>query len=1168
MLCNGQCNGSASLTVTGGQAPYTYAWAPSGGNASTATGLCAGTYTATVTDAAGCTTTHSVTITQPPALTTTQSQVNILCNSVCNGSATVTASGGTAPYSYYSAPSRGNAATATGPFAGNYTVTVTDANGCTRTATYNITQPQALTTTQSQVNILCNGVCNGSATVVASGGTAPYTYAWAPSGGNAATANGLCAGTYTVTVTDANGCTRTATYTITQPPALTVTSAQTNINCFGNCNGTATITASGGTAPYTYAWAPSGGNAATATGLCAGTYTATVTDANGCTRTATYTITQPPALTSTQSQNNILCNNTCTGSATVTPSGGTAPYTYAWSPSGGTGASATGLCAGNYTVTITDANGCTRTATYSITQPPALTLATSVTPATCNQNNGSASVNASGGSPAYTYAWAPSGGNAANATGLGPGTYTVTVTDANGCTATATATVVSFASPVAAIASSANVTCFNLCNGSATASVTGGTGPFSYNWAPSGGNSTNATGLCAGTYTFTVTDANNCTSSATVTITQPAQLTLQTAGFPATCFGMCNGQAVTIPAGGTQPYSYNWAPSGGNNPSATGLCAGTYTVTVTDANGCTITGTATVTEPPALAGTTSAVTSNCNQPDGQACVNMSGGSPPYSYLWTPSAQTGNCANNLTPGQYCVTVTDANGCTFSTCVTVPNAPGVTATMGASSDATCFNACDGSATVNASGGVGPYTYAWAPSGGNAATANGLCAGTYTVTVTDASGCTSTATVTINQPQQLAVTSTNPAPICIGQCATLVANVTGGTPAYNITWAPAGPNVCPTVTTTYTVTVTDANGCTATPATVTVTVNPPLAVSASANPTAICVGASSQLSATGSGGSGTGYTYTWTPGNLNGQNVNVSPTATTTYTVTLSDNCNSPTVTATVTITVNPAPVVAFVVDNNAGCAPLCVNFTDQTNGASQWNWSFQGGAPATSTSQNPGPICFNLPGSYNVSLSVVDNNGCSSTTVINQMITVHPNPQAGFTPSADSISILNPTICFTSTASGASTYFWDFGDPGDQFNNSTQTNPCHTYSDTGLYCIKQVVATQYGCTDSVTYCVWVMPDFTFYAPNAFTPNGDGINDLFFPLGEGIDPNKFEMWIFDRWGNNIFYTQRWGEGWDGKANGGAKIAQEDVYVWKCVVYDFLGKKHSYIGHVSLIK
>ena len=804
-----------------------------------------------------------------------------------------------------------------------------------------------------------------------------------------------------------------------------------------------------------------------------------------------------------------------------------------------------------------------------ITCPAAVTinLNTTTTPATCANCNGTATVTATGGNPPYTYTWAPSGGNAATATGLCAGTYTVTVSD--GCfTSTAAVTITTAGGALNVTSSTTNVSCANQCNGSATLTVSNGQPPYTYAWAPSGGNAATATGLCAGTYTATVTDAAGCTTTHTVTITQPPPLTIQAAGFSALCNAACNGQAVTIPGGGTGPYTYNWAPSGGTNASATGLCAGTYTVTVTDANGCTITDTAIVSQPPPMTATTTSVTANCNQADGQACVNMSGGSPPYSYLWTPSAQTGNCANNLTPGQYCVTVTDANGCTFSTCVTVPNAPGVTATMGASSDATCFNACDGSATVNASGGVGPYTYAWAPSGGNAATANGLCAGTYTVTVTDASGCTSTATVTINQPQQLAVTSTNPAPICIGQCATLVANVTGGTPAYNITWAPAGPNVCPTVTTTYTVTVTDANGCTATPATVTVTVNPPLAVSASANPTAICVGASSQLSATGSGGSGTGYTYTWTPGNLNGQNVNVSPTATTTYTVTLSDNCNSPTVTATVTITVNPAPVVAFVVDNNAGCAPLCVNFTDQTNGASQWNWSFQGGAPATSTSQNPGPICFNLPGSYNVSLSVVDNNGCSSTTVINQMITVHPNPQAGFTPSADSISILNPTICFTSTASGASTYFWDFGDPGDQFNNSTQTNPCHTYSDTGLYCIKQVVATQYGCTDSVTYCVWVMPDFTFYAPNAFTPNGDGINDLFFPLGEGIDPNKFEMWIFDRWGNNIFYTQRWGEGWDGKANGGAKIAQEDVYVWKCVVYDFLGKKHSYIGHVSLIK
>ncbi len=1247
--CNGLCNGSVSVAVTGGSAPYTYSWnTVPVQNTQTATGLCAGTYIVTVTDAAGCTSTGSYTVTQPTAITTTQTQVNVLCNGNCTGTATVTPSGGTPGYTYsWNTTPVQNTQTATGLCAGNYTVTVTDANGCTRTATYTITQPTALATTQSQVNVLCNGQCTGTATVTASGGTPAYTYAWSPSGGNAATATGLCAGNYTVTVTDANGCTRTATYTITQPTAITTTQSQVNVLCNGQCTGTATVTASGGTPAYTYAWTPSGGNAATATGLCAGNYTVTVTDANGCSRTATYTITQAPPLATTQSQVNILCNAACTGTATVNASGGTPAYTYLWTPSAQNTATATGLCAGSYTVTVTDANGCTITASYTLTQPTALSATTTATQSTCGQANGTATVTVSGGTPAYTYSWAPSGGNAATATGLLSGTYTVTITDANGCTLTATIFVPSALSPTAAINTSTNVTCFGVCNGSATVTVTGGAPAYTYVWAPSGGNAATATGLCAGTYTVTVTDANLCTTTATITITQPTQvvatatntgnvlcfggntgsasasgsggtpgytyswapsggnaanatgltvgtytviitdlngcsatatvvitqpplLTVTAAGFSALCFGACNGQAVCIPAGGTQPYLFNWMPSGGPNPSATGLCAGTYTVTITDANGCTITDTAIVSQPAALAATTTFDTSHCNLPDGQVCVNVTGGTTPYQYIWNPSAQTGACATNLTPGQYCVTITDFNGCTLSVCENVPLAPGVVLSLTASTNVTCFGACNGSATVNAVGGIGPYTYAWAPSGGNAPVANNLCAGTYTCTVTDFSGCLDTVMVTITQPAVLTLLAGPPATICIGQCTTLTATASGGTAPYTITWAPAGPNVCPVVTTVYTVSVTDANGCTATPQTVVVTVNPPLNVTATLTPNPICIGSSTTLSALGSGGSGTGYTYTWQPNNLNGNSVTVTPTTTgtTTYTVTITDNCGTPAATATVTVTVNPSPVIVFSSADSSGCVPFCTSFTDATLGGASYAWSFPGGSPANSTTSPSGQICWNTPGSYSVTLTVTDNNGCISTITVPNMITVFANPVAAFTPTPSSTSILNPTICFTDNSVNAATWLWDFGDPLDQFNSSTLQSPCHTYGDTGVYCVKQVVTTTNGCPDSITICIYILPDFTLYVPNAFTPDGDGTNDFFFPKGEGIDEDKFEMWIFDRWGNNIWYTQKWGNKWDGAANGGKKIAQEDVYVWKINVYDFLGKKHSYVGHVSLIK
>ncbi|WP_035662658.1 SprB repeat-containing protein, partial [Flavobacterium seoulense] len=315
--------------------------------------------------------------------------------------------GGTPSYTYSWAPSGGTAATATGLAAGTYTVTVTDANACQATRSFTITQPTALNTTAgTKTDVSCNGGSNGTATVAPTGGTPSYTYSWAPSGGTAATATGLAAGTYTCTITDANGCQGTKSFTITQPTALNTTAGtKTDVSCNGGSNGTATVSPTGGTPSYTYSWAPSGGTAATATGLAAGTYTVTVTDANGCQGTKSFTITQPSALNTTAgSKTDVSCNGGSNGTATVSPTGGTPSYTYSWAPSGGTAATATGLAAGTYTVTVTDANGCQGTKSFTIAQPTALSLTTGggKTDVSCNGgSNGTATVAPTGGTPSY-----------------------------------------------------------------------------------------------------------------------------------------------------------------------------------------------------------------------------------------------------------------------------------------------------------------------------------------------------------------------------------------------------------------------------------------------------------------------------------------------------------------------------------------------------------------------------------------------------------------------------------------------------------------------------------------------------------------------------------------------------------------------------------------------
>lgn len=784
-------NTTTTLSATGGG---TLGWYSSstggtylGGGTSFTTAALTATTSFYVQDSSGCAVSPrtQITVTVNPQLTSSATSiVNISCNGGTNGAATAVAGGGTAPYTYSWAPSGGTAATATGLVAGGYTCTITDAAGCTRTQSVNLTQPAVLgSSITSQTNISCNGGANGAATVAVTGGAPGYTYSWAPSGGTAASISGRIAGTYTCTITDANSCTRTQTVTLTQPTAIAPSvSSQTNISCNGGNNGAATVAVSGGTPGYTYSWAPSGGIAASISGRTSGTYTCTITDANGCTQTQTVSLTQPTVITSSvASQTNVSCNGGANGAATVSVSGGVPGYTYSWAPSGGTAASVTGRTAGTYTCTITDANGCTRTQTVNITQPAALTSSVSAqTNPSCNGGiNGSATVLAGGGAGGFTYAWAPSGGTAATASGLAAGTYTCTITDVNGCTRTQTVTLTQPTGMTVNVTSQTNVLCNGGANGSASISVTGGAGSYTYSWAPSGGTTAAISGQTAGIYTCTITDANSCTTTRTVNITQPSAITSTVASQTnITCNGANNGTASLSVSGGTPSYTYSWMPSGGTAATASGLAPNTYTCTITDGNGCTQTQTVVITEPAVITSSVSSQTNiSCNGgSNGSATIAATGGTGSFTYSWAPSGGTAATATGLTAGTYTCTITDANGCTQTQTATLTEPVALAVTLASQTDATCSGSTNGTATVSESGGVGPYTYSWTPTGGTAATASGLNAGTYTCTVTDANMCSSTQTVNITEPA--AVASSQTVTLCAGQ------TITVGSSTYAVT------------------------------------------------------------------------------------------------------------------------------------------------------------------------------------------------------------------------------------------------------------------------------------------------------------------------------------------------------------------------------------------------
>lgn len=675
----GTNNGSITVAAAGGTSGYTYSWSPSGGSGATASGLASGTYTVTITDANSCTKTATASITQVNTIT---ANISTSTNATCgnsNGSATVSVSGGTPGYTYNWSPSGGSGATATSLGAGTYTVTVTDAASCTKTATViiiNTNGPSA--TISSSTNVSCFGGNNGSATVSPSGGSPGYSYNWSPAGGTGITATSLTAGTYTVTITDQNTCTVTSTITITQPTALNATITGTTSASCGSNNGTATVSANGGTGGYTYNWSPGGGSSATATGLTAGTYTVTVTDANSCTKTATATVNSNngPSV-STNVLSNATCFGNANGSGSATVTGGTPGYTYSWSPGGGTGSTVSALTAGTYTVLVTDQNLCTGTATLTITQPPVLTVSITSSNATCGQTNGSATASVNGGTPGYSYSWS-SGGSNNTESGLSSGTYTVTVTDANGCTQSATTMINNANGPSSTISSFTNVTCFGGSNGTATVTPSGGTPGYTYNWSPSGGTSATGTGLSAGAYVVTVTDANACTSTSMVTITSPTALTVNAVPQNISCAGSSDGQ-ITISAGGGSP-GYQYSIDGTNYTSSgifSNLAPGNYTVYVRDQNNCVSTTTTSISAVSAITVSSVSTTDASGANDGSITITANGGTPPYQYsLDGTSYQTGNFFGSLAAGNYTVYIRDNRGCVITITITInPNTTGI-------------------------------------------------------------------------------------------------------------------------------------------------------------------------------------------------------------------------------------------------------------------------------------------------------------------------------------------------------------------------------------------------------------------------------------------------------------------------------------------------------------
>lgn len=838
-LCNGATNGTINASAVGGAGGYVYSQDGTTFAGTSTFNVGAGTYTIYVEDANGCPDQDNITINEPPVILPAIDAVN---NSSCgqaDGGFTISATGGTAPYTF----TEGGTTNATGVFtayaAGTYTVTVEDDNGCTETINVTVSDDAGPTASLDNfVDALCFGIPDGSATVVSAGGTAPITYSIDGGAfGATNTFNGLSAGSHTVTVEDDNGCQDAVTFTISQPTQVSFTATPVDVNCNGACDGEIQINPSGGTPPYEFS-ADFGLTYTTnnpITGLCAGNITVVVRDDNGCNVNQNYVINEPVALSASSVGTDASCNGASDGTVVVTAQDGTAPYQYSID-GGALQASNTfnGLAAGTYQIDVVDDNGCIHTHNVTVNEPAPMDIALDLNNnSTCSLANGEINVSATGGDGNYTFTI---DGGSPNATGIFPGlaagTYTLAVTDGNGCSDNMNVTVVDEPDPVLD-ATVTDVSCNGASDGSVLVNViSGGTAPFQYSDDNvTFGASNNFTGLPSGTYTFYVQDDNGCTDDITVNITEPNNSTVNFTPADNSCFNACDGTVtVNVVSGGVAPYEYssNGGVTWQLGNTLTGLCVGVYDIQVRDAGGCLlVSSNETINEPAEIIPNPVSVEATCGLNNGEVTLAASGGvGAPYTYDFQVTGTFNGTTNytGLAPGTYNFEVQDASGCIVPGVINVGSADAPTIDNTTFVGLDCNGDTDGEITVEASGGVGtidyninggPFVPVGASPGPVTNTYTNLGNGTYTVGVQDDNGCVVFTTVNISNPNALnynTVLTHNP---CNGDLLgeiNVVANGGTGTIYYSLNGgAPVTTNTFTGLAAgTYTMDVTDDNGC----------------------------------------------------------------------------------------------------------------------------------------------------------------------------------------------------------------------------------------------------------------------------------------------------------------------------------------------------------------------
>lgn len=1006
--CFGSATGSINITsVVGAPGPFTYNWSNTLTTQTIST-LTAGSYTVTVTSANSCTATKTISVTEPALLTVNTTAIQPTCNTSNNGAITTSVSGGTTGYNY----NWGSGFTTQNRFslgAGTYTVTVTDNRGCTASSSQTITPPAAVSVVATPTQLNCMGGSTGAINTTVTGGTGTYSYWWG-AGVTSANRTGLAAGTYNVTVNDGNGCSATASAVISPYVPMTASSTQVNNSCYGDSSASINLTVNNGLAPYTYSWS----NSATSediANLKADTYTVVITDNHSCTISRNMNITQPAfPIYLNATVTDATCGGYTDGAISISPANAAAPSTYAWND-GITAQNRTGLGAGNYSVTLTDNAGCQVNGSYTINEPDAIILMPVTSDVTCNgASTGGINLTVMGGNAPFTYAWNDAAATQ-HRTSISAGTYSVTVTDNHSCSTSISETIYE-PTAITAIASVTNLTCFGAANGAISLNVSGGSGSHSFQWNDAATTS-NRTGLAAGTYTVTITDAASCSTTLSSTITQPAAIAIAASTTNATCNNASDGSISLSVSGGSLLYSFNWS-DGAIAQTRTNLNAGTYTVSVYDNNMCSATSSVTITQPAPIAITSTKTDATCNT-GGTITITVTGGTGARTYLWSNGATTQNITN-LSPAIYTVTATYTNtGCSATASETIIGTAPLAISYTKVDNTACFGDSTGLIDVTVTGGTVPYTYMW-NNGATAEDRNTLRAGTYRVTVTDASNCSASVAIVITHPTQLTIFVAKTNVSCSSTTDGSI-NITpvGATPPYTFLWSngQTTEDISALPVAIYTVTVTDNNGCTAR---VNSNVQQPSTIVVDATKTNVsCNGGNDgSIDITATGGTGN-FKYQW---NIAPPSTSLSNLSANTYVVTVTDTVSTCRTIKSITVT-QPAPLQTITSITDVNCFGLN-NGTVSTNpfgGTAPYYYNWSNGVTTASNSNI-------AAGTY--TLAITDTNGCSITgsATVNQPAPITPTVSVNNTCFETNNGAVN--ISVTGGIGSNYTYSWSNGD----------------------------------------------------------------------------------------------------------------------------------------------